>query len=88
MESQELSIAQLRRVIIDLYKHDLIVLEDLYEEHNITLQKLQDALPNSAFPILLAADYFTVKKFNLLRKRILDAGNDAVRKMEEQLKQS
>ena len=83
---QQLSL-QLKRDIVDLYKSQLNILEDLHGEHNIMLQKLQDALPNSTFPLLLAVDYFTACRLAIIRKRVLDAGNDTIRKMEEKLKQ-
>ena len=87
MDTQKLLAAQLRRDITDLYKAQINCLEDLKSEHNSMLARLQDSLPNSAFPLLLAADYFSEQKFSQMRKRILDAGNDAIRNMEEKIKQ-
>lgn len=73
---------QLRRETTVLFKQQLEILEDLKEEHYNALQKLIDNLPEPYKKYVNLADYFTDEKFNTLRKRTLQRGNDTIRNME------
>lgn len=77
---------QINRILSSLFKKYLIILEDMGIEHDIALQKLYDNLPEEYKIYVKLADYFGEEKYNLLRSKILDDGNDAYRQIEEQLK--
>lgn len=78
---------QQERITKKLFKHFLIILEDLEREHNTALQRLYDNLPEQYRPFVILADCLDEAKANLLRKRVLDAGNDGLRDFEEVMKQ-
>lgn len=65
----------------DIYKRFLEILEDLQEEHKIQFDKLRHNIPQEYLSIIAQADYFTDGKLKHLRKRVLDCGNDAARKI-------
>jgi len=69
----------------DIYKRFLELLEDLQEEHKIHFRKLRENMPEEFGAVVAQADYFTDSKMKHLRKRVLDCGNDAVRKIDGRL---
>ena len=71
---------QINRNIINLYKTFLIMLEDLEREHESHFTKLKRKLPGD-MDVLDQADYFTEEKMEYMRKKVLDAGNQAVREI-------
>jgi hypothetical protein len=77
---------QIHRNIVNLYKRYFEITEDLLTEHKLFISKLQAKLqsPNPDID-LKELDYFTDEKFNQIRKKILDAGNDASRELEKAL---
>lgn len=77
---------QVHRIVTNFYKEMLVMIEDLAEEHDDALCKLQDNLPEQYKKYVDLADYFPEEKSLKLRKRILDRGNDAIRQIEDQLK--
>ena len=77
---------QIHRNIVNLYKRYFEITEDLLTEHRLFVSKLQTKLQSSKLDIdLKELDYFTDEKFNQIRKKILDAGNDASRELEKAL---
>ena len=79
---KELLIFQINRGIINLYKKYFLIIQDLKQEHEILLEKVaQETSPD--FPQKI--DYFTEDKYNYIRKKILDAGNDSIRELEKTL---
>jgi hypothetical protein len=76
----------INRCIINLYKDMLIILEDVAEEHDTALCKLQDSLPTEYKKYVDLADYLTEDKFRNLRGKILSRGNNTIREIEDQLK--
>lgn len=78
---------EIRRDIVSLYKRYLNQLEDMKQEHASMFKKLEESLPSEYHSILKSADYLDDNKFNYLRKRVLDFGNEAIRGIDEQLKQ-
>ena len=62
-----------------LFKHFLILLEDLQLEHCINFAKLKRNLPAEHKALVDQADYFDRDKMQYLRKKVLDIGNEAVR---------
>lgn len=78
---------QLHRSITILFKNYLIMLEDLGIEHDTALNKLYDALPQEYKVYVDLADYLDEDKGKALRSKVLGAGNDALRNVDELLKQ-
>ena len=77
---------QVHRNIVNLYKKYFEITEDLLLEHRLFVSKIQTKLQSSKSDINLKdLDYFTDEKFNQIRKKILDAGNDATRELDKAL---
>lgn len=86
VDPEEVLRFQMHRLVTSLFKSFLIILEDLGAEHDEALEKLYTALPEEYKPFVNLADYFTEQKGELLRKKVLDAGNDTRRQIDEVLK--
>lgn len=67
-----------QREITALYKAFLEVIEDLQNDHRIMLGKVSE---KSGADFARAIDFFTSEKYEQIRKRILDQGNECSRKM-------
>lgn len=77
---------QIHRNIVNLYKRYFEITEDLLTEHKLFISKVQIRLKSSGLDIdLKELDYFSDEKFNQIRKKILDAGNDASRELDKAL---
>lgn len=74
---------QVHRNIINLYKGYFVITEDLLREHKAFLSKLQSGTLDDID--IESIDYFTDEKYDHIRKRILDYGNDCVREIEKAL---
>lgn len=74
---------QLNRNIISLYKKYFEMVDDLKQEHNLMLLKMEKA---SSKEFVENIDYFSEDKYNYIRKKILDSGNDAIRNIESSFK--
>jgi len=74
---------QVHRNIINLYKRYFDITEDLHREHKAFISKLQDRELGDID--IESVDYFTDEKYDCIRKRILDSGNDCVREIEKAL---
>lgn len=74
---------QLNRNIISLYKKYFEMVDDLKQEHNLMLLKMEKA---SSKEFIENIDYFSEDKYNYIRKKILDSGNDAIRNIESSFK--
>ena len=83
---KELLEFQINRNVINLYKSFLIMMEDVHDQHNFNFHKLKLALPEDV-DLINQADYWDEGRMDLLRKRILDKGNDALRDIVAQLDQ-
>lgn len=84
---EELLRFQLKRINTVEFKAFLIMLDELAKDHDIAMQKLHDKLPSEFKDYVDLADYFTESKYDVLRKKVLDTGNDTYRNIEELLKQ-
>jgi hypothetical protein len=73
---------QVHRNIINLYKRYLNLIEDLQEEHLNMLNKLNSKIDQET---LKNVDYFDENKYNYLRKRVLDLGNETIREIDKTL---
>jgi hypothetical protein len=77
---------QIHRNVVNLYKRYFEITEDLLTEHRLFVSKVQAKLKSSGLDIdLKELDYFSEEKFNQIRKKILDAGNDATRELDKAL---
>ena len=75
--------AESKRLVTKIFKFSLMMLEDIRQEHLHALDKLKnDDLSEKQLEILNYLDYH---KYNLLRKRILDNGNESVRDLQNLL---
>ena len=76
---------QSSKEISALFKEMLNMLEDMKKDHDFHYQKLYENIPEEYHPIINAADHFTPDKVNWIRKRILDHGNESIRKLHAEL---
>lgn len=77
---------QIHRLVTNFYKDMLFMIEDLAENHDTALLKLQRHLPEEYAKYVDLADYLTEDEFSKLRSRVLSGGNGAIRNIEDQLK--
>jgi hypothetical protein len=73
---------QIQRNIITLYKKYINLIEDLQEDHINMLNKLNSKID---LQTLKNVDYFDENKYNYIRKKILDNGNEVIREIEKNL---
>ena len=77
---------QSRRNIVILFKSFLAIMSRVADEHDIAFDKLDEHLPVEYQKYIQLADYFTDEKREMLRKEILDIGNDCIRAIEEEIR--
>jgi hypothetical protein len=75
---KEFLLFQVHRNITSLYKRYLNLIEDIQEEHINMLNKLNSKIDQET---LKNIDYFDDNKYNYLRKKILDLGNETSREI-------
>jgi len=73
---------QIHRNIVNLYKRYLNLIEDLQKEHVNMLNKLNSKIDQQT---LKNVDYFDENKYNYIRKKILDLGNETAREIDKAL---
>jgi hypothetical protein len=83
----EMAKFQVRREITMLFKRFLETIEVIGDTHQEGIEKLKINLPIEYKKYVDLADYFTEARENAVRKMILDAGNDCIRNIENDLKQ-
>jgi hypothetical protein len=76
---KEFILFQIHRNIVNLYKKQISLTEDLLQEHKMMLYKVK-AQTSESFSKNI--DYFTEDKDNYIRKKILDMGNEAIRDLD------
>jgi hypothetical protein len=74
---------QIDRGIISLYKKYFEMIEDLHKDHLTLLEKVKE---ETSEDFVKNIDYFDENKYNYIRKKILDAGNDTIRTIDTNLK--
>jgi len=79
---KEFLVFQVHRNIVSLYKRYLNLIEDIQEEHINMLNKLNSKIDQET---LKNVDYFDENKYNYLRKKVLDLGNETVREITKNL---
>ena len=75
---------QVRRNVTGLYKSFLILIEDLERDQEIQFSKLKESMPEYK-ALLEQAEFLDSGKSNYIRKKILDAGNGAIREIISEL---
>ena len=65
----------------DLFKRMLGVLEDIKHEHDRQFAVLYSSAPDSFKPVVKQANYLDENQMAWLRKKVLDMGNESIRKM-------
>jgi len=73
-------IYSVNRHITVLYKRYINLIEDLKMEHRIHLSKINKKIDDPEF--LKNIEYFDDEKYNYIRKKILDLGNESIREIE------
>ena len=68
------------RNIVVLYKRYINLVEDLKEDHRSYVGKVSKEIGNQEF--LKNIEYFDEEKYNYIRKKILDLGNESIREIE------
>jgi len=81
-ELREVILFQLNRNVVVFYKKYLSILEDISTDHQIMKNKMNDHLPKD---FLDNVDYLDRDKYNYIRKKILDGGNEIYRELESSL---
>ena len=66
------------RLVTKIFKHSLMVLEDLRYQHLTSIKELKNLNPQE----LESLNYLDFTRYSLLRKRILDNGNESIRDLE------
>lgn len=79
---KDLLLFQSRKDITNLYKRFLGIAEDLQEDHITMIEKLKKSIPPEYHASIDNLDYFDDNKFNYIRKKILDIGNESIRQFE------
>lgn len=74
---------QINRNVISLYKKYFEIIEDLHQDHKNLLSKVENETSKEFADNI---DYFDENKYNYIRKKILDSGNDAIRGIENSFK--
>jgi hypothetical protein len=69
----------------DLFKRMLGILEDIKHEHDRQFALLYTSAPDSFKPVVRQANYLDEDQMAWLRKRVLDMGNESIRKMSSDL---
>jgi hypothetical protein len=77
---KEYVLFQVHKSLVNLYKRYLNLVEDIQEDHNSMMEKLENKIDQNT---LKNVDYFDDNKYNYLRKKILDIGNEAIREIEK-----
>jgi hypothetical protein len=70
---------QIHRNIVNIYKQQLVLLQDIVVEHERMINKLHKHVDKKT---LEDVNYLDQEKYNYLRKKTLDVGNEAIRDFE------
>ena len=81
-EFKDYLLFQYQRIIVNLYKRHLEIIEDIKQDHVVFLNKIKDNVPQGELNKL---DYFNDQKYNAIRKKILDSGNGVIRDFEKNI---
>jgi polyhydroxyalkanoate synthesis regulator phasin len=79
---KEVLLFQVNRSIVNFYKNHLTMIEDLKREHQAMLKKVEK---KTSKEFSESIDTFDNDKYNYIRKKTLDHGNDIIRELEQNL---
>lgn len=79
---KKLVIFQVTRAIINFYKNHLTMIEDLKTENELIMKKVER---KTSKEFCDSINTFDKNKYNYIRKKTLDNGNDIVRELESVL---
>ena len=82
LDVREYVLFHLQRNTTNLFKRYLAITEDLLKEHSIMLKKVENKTSKDFSKNI---DYFTEDKYNYIRKKILDIGNESLRDIERHM---
>ena len=82
MDYKDIHRFQVERQIINLYKSFLVLVEDLKDDHDMHFGKLRSTFFKQR-SLIDQANYLDDDKLHYLRKKILDAGNDCIRAIDD-----
>ena len=74
--------SEIRKSITRIFKNYLGALEDIQYTHTIAVEKLKYKLSPEELAVL---DYLNDDHYSLVRKRVLDAGNESMRDLSDLL---
>lgn len=74
--------AKVRLGVTRLFKNYLFAFEEFVTQHDEAMKKLEDALPADLKVYVSLADYISEESYEMMRKKILSAGNDVIRDVE------
>ena len=81
---KEYIIFQFQRSITNFYKQQLNIVEDLRQDHRSFIKKISTFTPKEHIKNM---DYFDENKYNYIRKKVLDNGNEICREFEKVFEQ-
>ena len=73
---------QVNRSVVNFYKNHLTMIEDIKKDHEIMLKKIEKGTSKEFSENI---DYFNEEKYNYIRKKTLDLGNNIIRELESNL---
>ena len=82
LDVREYVLFHLQRNTTNLFKRYLAITEALLKEHSIMLKKVENKTSKDFSKNI---DYFTEDKYNYIRKKILDIGNESLRDIERHM---
>ena len=83
--NSELLSFKVHQGITRLFKNYLFIIENLRDEHDEAMGKLEDVLPDQYKCLVAVADHFTDSKMEAIRKRILLEGNSSIRDLQDMI---
>tara|TARA_Y100000287_G_C14165417_1_gene326942 strand:- start:139 stop:441 length:303 start_codon:yes stop_codon:yes gene_type:complete len=84
-ESKELFQSRRDQDIKDLFKSFLGIVEDLAVENSLAVKRLKNNIPDVLHPYIDQYNSFSPEKIKYIRKKILDLGNECLRKEKKEL---
>jgi len=84
-QEKQMFILQRSQNVTLLFLSFLTMLEDLNVEHSLNIQQLKKTLPEKYHDLIDQSNSFTPDKLKYMRKKILDLGNECLRKDEKEL---
>lgn len=76
---QKILEAQLKRIITQLFKNCLTIVEDIRQDHLAVIVSLEKQFPEQ---MVRQWNYLDLGQYSRVRKKVLDSGNDAIREMQ------